>query len=120
MVFVYVEDATRYISCFITFYSFSFFGYIPSFFPSHTYLCCSLSTRSNLHDYEGKLSTVEADDVALSAGSKSSGVIRRGSAGVVGSMMLLKSCQSMHAPYTQVLRSLPGSFYLKYYVSFQV
>ncbi|GAV66569.1 Rab3-GTPase_cat domain-containing protein [Cephalotus follicularis] len=30
-----------------------------------------------------------------------SGCIRKGSAGVVGSMMLLKSCQSMHAPYTQ-------------------
>lgn len=38
----------------------------------------------------------------LSASSKSSDSIRKGSSGVVGSMMLLKSHQSMHAPYTQV------------------
>ncbi|XP_021642328.2 uncharacterized protein LOC110636792 isoform X2 [Hevea brasiliensis] len=38
---------------------------------------------------------------ASSTDEKSSDRIRRGSAGVVGSMMLLKSYQSMHAPFTQ-------------------
>lgn len=33
---------------------------------------------------------------------KHSACIRKGSAGIVGSMMLLKSYQNMHAPFTQV------------------
>uniref|UniRef100_A0A2P2M4T8 Rab3 GTPase-activating protein catalytic subunit n=1 Tax=Rhizophora mucronata TaxID=61149 RepID=A0A2P2M4T8_RHIMU len=38
---------------------------------------------------------------AVSANHKTSYLFRRGSAGVVGSMMLLKSHQNMHAPFTQ-------------------
>ncbi|KAL3518025.1 hypothetical protein ACH5RR_020614 [Cinchona calisaya] len=47
------------------------------------------------------LSNSEHQNFASSADSKSSGCIRRGSAGFVGSMMLLNSCQQMHAPFTQ-------------------
>ncbi|KAF8397225.1 hypothetical protein HHK36_016135 [Tetracentron sinense] len=41
------------------------------------------------------------ENIALSADLKPLDRIRRGSAGVVGSMMLLNSHQSMHAPFTQ-------------------
>lgn len=43
----------------------------------------------------------EPEKVVL-ADPKPSDCIRRGSARVVGSMMLLKSNQEMHAPFTQV------------------
>ncbi|XP_057428857.1 uncharacterized protein LOC130722215 isoform X3 [Lotus japonicus] len=43
----------------------------------------------------------EPEDVNLFNDKKSSDFTRRGSAGIVDSMMLLKSYQSMHAPYTQ-------------------
>ncbi|PHT46698.1 hypothetical protein CQW23_15856 [Capsicum baccatum] len=43
---------------------------------------------------------IHSDAVKLSD-PKDSACIRRGSSGVVGSMMLLKSCQNMHAPFTQ-------------------
>jgi len=39
---------------------------------------------------------------SLSTDLKSSDHNRRGSAGAVGSMQLLKSYKSMHAPFTQV------------------
>jgi len=42
------------------------------------------------------------EDTDLYKDKKSSDLTRRGSAGIVDSMMLLKSYQSMHAPYTQV------------------
>lgn len=42
------------------------------------------------------------EDADVSNNIKSSDFTRRGSAGIVDSMMLLKSHQSMHAPYTQV------------------
>jgi hypothetical protein len=45
--------------------------------------------------------TSKPEDVVL-ADVKPSDYIKRGSAGVVGSMMLLKSNQRMHAPFTQV------------------
>ncbi|MCH91043.1 rab3 GTPase-activating protein catalytic subunit-like, partial [Trifolium medium] len=41
------------------------------------------------------------EDADLFNDKKSSDFSRRGSAGIVDSMMLLKSHQSMHAPYTQ-------------------
>ncbi|XP_031388394.1 rab3 GTPase-activating protein catalytic subunit isoform X2 [Punica granatum] len=63
--------------------------------------CESSSTRSNLHDHERSPPKIEAKDVSSSAGPKSSDVVRRGSAGEVGSVMLLKLRQSLHAPYTQ-------------------
>lgn len=44
--------------------------------------------------------TMKPQDVA-SIDKKPSDFVRRGSAGKVGSMMLLKSYQSMHAPFTQ-------------------
>ncbi|KAF8369598.1 hypothetical protein HHK36_032380 [Tetracentron sinense] len=44
---------------------------------------------------------IEPENVVLSVGLKSSDSIRRGSAGVVGSMMLLNSHQKVHAPFTQ-------------------
>ncbi|XP_057548296.1 uncharacterized protein LOC130826744 isoform X3 [Amaranthus tricolor] len=37
----------------------------------------------------------------LSSIEEASDLVRRGSSGVAGSMMLLSSCQRMHAPYTQ-------------------
>ncbi|XP_057954278.1 uncharacterized protein LOC131148542 [Malania oleifera] len=40
-------------------------------------------------------------DVVVSVDPKPSDRVRRGSAGVVGSMMLLKSYQNMHTPFTQ-------------------
>lgn len=43
------------------------------------------------------------EDLELLNEKKSSDLTRRGSAGIVDSMMLLKSHQSMHAPYTQVV-----------------
>lgn len=49
--------------------------------------------------------TVRSDtkpENVVSAEKRPSDSIRRGSAGVVGSMMLLKSYQNMHAPFTQV------------------
>ncbi|KAK7289868.1 hypothetical protein RIF29_03864 [Crotalaria pallida] len=50
-----------------------------------------------------KISTVsrKPEDVSLFDDTKSSDFTRRGSAGIVNSTMLLKSYQSMHAPYTQ-------------------
>lgn len=56
----------------------------------------------DLHDSgtTGSRSIGEPEDVGL-ADVKPSDSIRRGSAGVVGSMMLLRSNQRMHAPYTQ-------------------
>lgn len=43
------------------------------------------------------------EDLELLNEKKSSDLTRRGSAGIVDSMMLLKSHQSMHVPYTQVV-----------------
>ncbi|MED6109142.1 hypothetical protein PIB30_030927 [Stylosanthes scabra] len=63
----------------------------------------SSPTSRDLH-YSDTASTVGQDpekDILLN-GEKSSDQTRRGSAGVVDSMMLLKSHQRMHAPYTQV------------------
>lgn len=43
------------------------------------------------------------EDVDLLNDKRPLDLTRRGSAGIVDSMMLLKSHQSMHAPYTQVV-----------------
>ncbi|KAK9940853.1 hypothetical protein M0R45_017493 [Rubus argutus] len=61
----------------------------------------SPSTPDDLQDSEQSVSRLGAkpEDAAVSADLKSSDCIRRGSAGVTG-MMLLKSYQSMHAPFT--------------------
>ncbi|KAE8039324.1 hypothetical protein FH972_011748 [Carpinus fangiana] len=60
------------------------------------------STPEDLHGSGTNVSrfTSKPEDVVLSD-VKPSDYIRRGSAGVVGSMMLLKSNQRMHAPLTQ-------------------
>ena len=47
-------------------------------------------------------SSTESEDSVVCADHKPSDGIRRGSAGVVGKMMLLKSHQNLHAPFTQV------------------
>ncbi|XP_048136041.1 rab3 GTPase-activating protein catalytic subunit isoform X6 [Rhodamnia argentea] len=65
--------------------------------------CDSPPTPTNFHNSatSGPRYGTKAGDVTPSSDSKSSDYIRRGSAGVVGPMMLLKSHQSMHAPFTQ-------------------
>ncbi|KAL1348779.1 hypothetical protein AAHE18_07G105000 [Arachis hypogaea] len=62
----------------------------------------SFPTSRDLH-YSDTAFTVSQDPVKddLLNGEKSSDQTRRGSAGVIDSMMLLKSYQRMHAPYTQ-------------------
>ncbi|XP_015077019.1 rab3 GTPase-activating protein catalytic subunit isoform X2 [Solanum pennellii] len=63
--------------------------------------CDSLSTPDHPNDPESDISSfVHSDDVKL-GDPKHSACIRKGSAGIVGSMMLLKSYQNMHAPFTQ-------------------
>ncbi|XP_010323130.1 uncharacterized protein [Solanum lycopersicum] len=63
--------------------------------------CDSLSTLDHPNDPESDISSfVHSDDVKL-GDPKHSACIRKGSAGIVGSMMLLKSYQNMHAPFTQ-------------------
>ncbi|XP_027337979.1 rab3 GTPase-activating protein catalytic subunit [Abrus precatorius] len=67
----------------------------------------SFSVQTPSEDYSGKVDrgenpvSTKPGDVDLLHEKKSSDLIRRGSAGIVDSMMLLKSYQSMHAPYTQ-------------------
>lgn len=51
-------------------------------------------------NFSGKVDR-KPEDADLFNDKKSSDFTRRGSAGIVDSMMLLKSYQSMHAPYTQ-------------------
>ncbi|XP_049409845.1 uncharacterized protein LOC125873043 isoform X1 [Solanum stenotomum] len=65
--------------------------------------CDSLSTPDHPNDPESDISSfVHSDAVKLGDPiPKHSACIRRGSAGIVGSMMLLKSYQNMHAPFTQ-------------------
>lgn len=67
----------------------------------------SPSTPTNSHNsvISGPTYGTKPDDFTPSD-SKSSDYMRRGSAGVVGSMMLLKLHQSMHAPFTQVFQHL--------------
>ncbi|RVW65749.1 hypothetical protein CK203_057723 [Vitis vinifera] len=45
--------------------------------------------------------STEPEDAVVCADQKPSDGIRRGSAGVVGNMMLLNSHQNLHAPFTQ-------------------
>ncbi|KAE9598640.1 putative Rab3 GTPase-activating protein catalytic subunit [Lupinus albus] len=63
----------------------------------------SFSTADDILLSGIKKSTVsrKPENVKLFDDKKSSDFTRRGSAGIVNSMMLLKSYQSMHAPYTQ-------------------
>ncbi|XP_019439248.1 PREDICTED: rab3 GTPase-activating protein catalytic subunit-like isoform X2 [Lupinus angustifolius] len=63
----------------------------------------SISTADDLLLSGTKKSTVsrKPENVKLFDDKKSSDFTRRGSAGIVNSTMLLKSYQSMHAPYTQ-------------------
>lgn len=71
-----------------------------------TWLCClcgSPLTQDGLHGTGTTTSRPSMKHVdTVSDLLKSSDHNRRGSAGVVGSMKLLKSYQSMHAPFTQV------------------
>lgn len=68
----------------------------------------SPSTPTNFHNsvISGPTYGTKSDDFTPSSDSKSPDYMRRGSAGVVGPMMLLKSHQSMHAPFTQVFQHL--------------
>lgn len=63
--------------------------------------CCSFPTAGDIH-YSVK--TVSAFSGKHSDGDdkKPSDITRRGSASIADAMMLLKSNESMHAPYTQV------------------
>lgn len=65
--------------------------------------CNSPSTPTNVTNSVngGPTYDTKPDDFTPSSDSKSSNYMRRGSAGVVGPMMLLKSHQSLHAPFTQ-------------------
>ncbi|XP_058764168.1 uncharacterized protein LOC131637585 isoform X5 [Vicia villosa] len=59
-----------------------------------------LNTQTPSENFSGKVDR-NPEDADVSNNIKSSDFTRRGSAGIVDSMMLLKSRQSMHAPYTQ-------------------
>ncbi|XP_027176004.1 rab3 GTPase-activating protein catalytic subunit isoform X1 [Coffea eugenioides] len=63
----------------------------------------SLTARNDLgsHGVATSLSNSEQQNFASPTDTKLSEYIRMGSAGVVGSTMLLNSCQQMHAPFTQ-------------------
>ncbi|XP_019225677.1 PREDICTED: rab3 GTPase-activating protein catalytic subunit-like isoform X4 [Nicotiana attenuata] len=61
--------------------------------------CDSLSTPDQ--DPASHISSFEHSGAVKLGDPEHSACIRRGSAGVVGSMMLLKSYQNMHAPFTQ-------------------
>ncbi|XP_075078987.1 uncharacterized protein LOC107824993 isoform X5 [Nicotiana tabacum] len=61
----------------------------------------SLSRPDVVKDSVGHISNSGHSDTVKLGDAKHSACIRRGSAGVVGSMMLLKSQQNMHAPFTQ-------------------
>ncbi|KAF3653540.1 Rab3 GTPase-activating protein catalytic subunit isoform 2 [Capsicum annuum] len=63
--------------------------------------CDSLSTPDRPKDPASHISRFIHSDAVKLSDPKDSACIRRGSSGVVGSMMLLKSCQNMHAPFTQ-------------------
>ncbi|ESW18813.1 hypothetical protein PHAVU_006G072400 [Phaseolus vulgaris] len=60
----------------------------------------SFNIQTPSDDFSGKVDR-KLEDVHLSNDKETSDLTRRGSAGIVDSMMLLKSHQSMHAPYTQ-------------------
>ncbi|KAL2990301.1 hypothetical protein AAZX31_11G191100 [Glycine max] len=60
----------------------------------------SFSLQTPSEDFFGKVDR-KPEDLELLNEKKSSDLTRRGSAGIVDSMMLLKSHQSMHVPYTQ-------------------
>ncbi|KAI5408541.1 uncharacterized protein LOC127084496 isoform X1 [Lathyrus oleraceus] len=59
-----------------------------------------MNIQTPSENFSGKVDR-KPEDADLSNDTKSSNFTRRGSAGIVDSMMLLKSYQSMHAPYTQ-------------------
>lgn len=81
------------------------------FFCSPSISVCLHSSRTTMQNLSSKL-----ENVVTSEDLKPSEPKRRGSAGVVGSMMLLKSYQYMHAPFTQVdltsLASLPNCYFI--------
>ncbi|KAL2333006.1 hypothetical protein Fmac_014219 [Flemingia macrophylla] len=60
----------------------------------------SFSLQTPSEDFSGKVDR-KPEDVDPMNDKSHSDLTRRGSAGIVDSMMLLKSHQSMHAPYTQ-------------------
>ncbi|CAJ1960459.1 unnamed protein product [Sphenostylis stenocarpa] len=60
----------------------------------------SLSIQTSSDDFSGKVDR-KPEDMNLSNDKETSDLTWRGSAGIVDSMMLLKSHQCMHAPYTQ-------------------
>ncbi|TKY47194.1 Rab3 GTPase-activating protein catalytic subunit [Spatholobus suberectus] len=60
----------------------------------------SFSIQTPSEDFSGKVDR-KPEDVDLLNDKKPSDLTRRGSVGILDSMMLLKSHQSMHAPYTQ-------------------
>ncbi|XP_059300666.1 uncharacterized protein LOC132052939 isoform X1 [Lycium ferocissimum] len=61
----------------------------------------SLSTPNRLKDPASHSSSFRHSDAVKLGDPKHSACIRRGSAGIVGSTVLLKSNQNMHAPFTQ-------------------
>lgn len=91
-------------------------------FPKLLFHISSPSTPSNVHHYQTNAATVKTEHFTASASLESSDYSRRGSAGVVGSLMLLKSRKSMHIPYTQVWQHVWLFFIilLKYYESLQM
>ena len=77
-------------------------------------ICSHLSPEV---EFESKANLFEertkSEDVISFTDQKSTDSTRRGSAGIVGTMMLLNSYQSMHAPFTQVFfqTSIPIRIY---------
>lgn len=66
-------------------------------------MCCSPLIQDGLHGSEPiKSESCRMHKDVSSTDEKSADRKRRGSAGAVGSMKLLKSYQSMHAPFTLV------------------
>lgn len=66
-------------------------------------LCSHLSSEDELESKANLLKdSTKSEDLITFTDQKSPDSMRRGSAGIVGNMMLLNSHQIMHAPFTQV------------------
>ena len=99
----------------IPWYYYYYYYYFPWFVRSHGIIWLYITYCSNrspateatndLQDSERSY-IATPENVVLSADLKTEDSLRRGSAGVAGSMKLLKSYQSMHVPYTQVSMSI--------------
>lgn len=70
-------------------------------------LCSHLSSEDEFESKANLLKdSTKSEDLISFPDQKSPDSMRRGSAGIVGNMMLLNSHQSMHAPFTQVFSKL--------------